>query len=87
MKASEVIRAMVKSRGLNVKRLSEMMGVKQQIVDQKLHNGDLKVGFLAECAEALGYEVVIQPKSAGKRKEGSYVVTVEKEENGKWGKE
>ena len=80
MRAGEIIKGILKANKVTVVRLSQMMGERQQYTDLKLR-GDMKSSYLAAVCDKLGYELVIQPKSAGKRKEGSYVVTVEKEES------
>ena len=76
MTISEIMRKIAKERKMTSVKLAQIMGKKQQSVSRSMRNDNAEIGFYIECADIMGYEIVIQPKSGGKRKEGSYVLAV-----------
>ena len=79
MRASEIFPQIAKEKKVTLEQIAKAMDRLFPSVWRSMKNDNAPMSFFVECAEVLGYEVVIQPKSAGKRKEGSYVVTVESE--------
>ena len=73
MEAKEVIKKILKERGLNKCSFATMYGCSGQNITKKLRS-DMKVSLLVDMLGKLGYEVVVQPKKAGRRVDGSYVL-------------
>ena len=73
MRASEIVKKIAREKKVSQEQIAKAMGKIQQSVSRSMGKDSAPMSFFVECAEVLGYEVVIQPKSAGKRKEGSFV--------------
>lgn len=75
MTASEAIRTVLADKKVTQVKLAEMMGYNSQgTVGNALRNDNFSANVLLQWLDKLGYEAVIQPKTSGKRKEGSIVL-------------
>lgn len=74
MNAADAIKAALADKKVTQKRLAEMMGYSGQTAVGNRLNSKISCDLLIEMLEKLDYEVVIQPKTQGKRKEGSIVL-------------
>lgn len=71
-----------KSLLLKINALAGKQVIKSQsVVSERLKNKNIGVDKAFEMLDAMGYEIIIQPKSTrGKRATGSYVITKEDEQ-------
>lgn len=53
--------------------IAAALGVKPQVVNDRLKNENMKVNTAIELLEEMGYEIVVKPKEYGDKRE-SYVV-------------
>lgn len=74
MSPSEAIREVLYKARVTQVEMAEMMGYKSQSGFSGRLSGKISCDLLIEMLEKLDYEVVIQPKTQGKRKEGSIVL-------------
>ena len=59
---------------LTQKRLAEMCGLKSQGTVGGSLNNKIMAGTMLKWIDKMGYEVVIQPKQSGKRRDGAIVL-------------
>lgn len=66
MTHEEAFKSIMKKLGVTQAQLAAKMGYKsgQQAISQRLRN-DTQISKVIDLAEALDYEVILQPKSAG----------------------
>lgn len=75
MTTVEAIRQAMAERRITQTKLAELIGYKSQSgLASRLSNGNILSETLIEILDKLDYEVVVQPKTAGKRKEGAIVL-------------
>lgn len=77
MKATEIVRELMKKEGLTNGKLGNAIGRNADVVNKRLNQKELTAGVLAEMASAMGYKVVVMEATA-KTPEGAYVVDAEK---------
>lgn len=82
MTFKEIVKAALKETGTTQQRLAEAMGYSngQANVAKIFSRQDIYMSTLTKMLDKLGYEVVIQKKTQGRRKEGQMVLTAEKGE-------
>jgi len=78
MEAKDAVKAILKSRKMAVMQLARQIGEVQQYTDRKLR-GDMKASYMVRVCDALGYEVVIRPKRAGRKEDGAYILGADDE--------
>ena len=75
MTASEVIRNAMKEGDVTQNDLAELMGYNSQgTIGNALRSNNFTTNIFLRWLDKLGYEVVVQPKTSGKRREGSIVL-------------
>ena len=75
MKTGEIIRTVMKDKGVTQVALAAMMGFSSQgTVGNMLKRENIDTDVLIGILDKLGYEVVVQPKTQGQRKAGSIVI-------------
>lgn len=75
MTTAEAVRKAMKDTNTTQSRLAEMMGYNSQgTIGNALRNDNFSINVLLQWLDKLGFEAVIQPKTSGKRKEGSIVL-------------
>lgn len=74
MKPNEVIKTALFATKTTQLRLSEMLGYGNQSCISSRLDSKMSADMLIEWLDKLGYEIVVQPKTQGKRKEGSIVL-------------
>lgn len=76
------IKDIMKKRGVTQNELKEKLGYRtQSAISERLKQKSIGVDKAFEMLDAMGYEIIIQPKSTrGKRAMGSYVITKEDEQ-------
>lgn len=79
MKYNEIIRTALKETGITQQRLADAMGYSngQANVAKILARTDIHASTFVRLLDKLGYEVVIQPRTPGRRPEGQMVLTGE----------
>lgn len=77
MKFNTIIREAMKETSTTQARLGEILGIKQNAVSNMLNRTEPSLATFQAALEAMGYEVVVQKKTQGRRKEGQYVLTKE----------
>ena len=81
MTIRETIKALLKYKKITQTALAEKMGYASQSgIGQILQRGNMTVETLIKICDLLDYEVTIQPKRAGRRPEGQFIITLEKED-------
>lgn len=77
MKASDIIKQAMKETRTTQVQLVEQLGVNHQSsVSVRINSDNPLLGNFVEIIDALGYEVVVQPKKRGRRPAGQEVVTL-----------
>lgn len=80
MNSGEAIKFVMKEAKINQVQLAKLTGQSSQsVISERLRRDNLSVRTMLEMLDAMGYEMVIQPKSRGKRKEGQIVLTAGEE--------
>lgn len=75
MTVSEAIRTAMKESNITQNDLAELMGYNSQgTIGNALRSNNFTTNTFLRWLDKLGYEVVVQPKTSGKRKEGSIVL-------------
>ena len=74
MNAKEIIVNVMKEKGINQTMLAKMLGVTGQSTVSMALKRDMKISVYAWYLDAMGYELVVRKKSAGRKGEGVYVV-------------
>lgn len=76
MRASEIIKNAMKENRITQTQLRDLMGLNNQsAVSVRINSPNPKIDTLIELLDAMGYELVIQPKKRGRRPDGQEVVT------------
>lgn len=77
MKIKEVIRLAMKETKTTQQQLADRIGAKHQsVISERLKMDNLSINTALEMLEALGYEMVIQEKRRGRKREGQ--ITIER---------
>lgn len=71
---SETVKEVLRETRTTQSRLAELMGYKSQGTVGNALKARLSAEMLVQWLDKLGYEVVVQPKTSGKRKEGAIVL-------------
>lgn len=75
MKINEAINEVRKKEGWSLKQLATAIGKKRpNDVSARLASKNMSFNNALEMLGAMGYEVVVQPVTAGQRKEGAIVI-------------
>lgn len=79
MTHTEAIKKAMIDTGVKQRDIMEFVGAKtQSVISERINHKNISVKALAEILDAMGYEVVIQPKSAdGLRADKQYVLSRE----------
>lgn len=77
MKMKEVIRLAMKETKTTQQQLADRIGARHQsVISERLKMDNLSINTALEMLEALGYEMVIQEKRRGRKREGQ--ITIER---------
>ena len=74
MVISETVKEVLRNTKTTQARLAELMGYKSQGTVGNALKARLSAEMLVQWLDKLGYEVVVQPKTQGKRKDGAIVL-------------
>lgn len=74
MNATEALKTVMRDKKVTQERLAKTMGYSAQSCLASRLKGKMSCDLLVELLNQLDYEVVVQPKTSGKRKEGSIVL-------------
>lgn len=74
MQFKDMLDEIIKGKGLTQTTFANMVGTTQPAIGNAKKRNDVYVSTLIKWCEALGYEVVIQEKKPGRRKEGQIVL-------------
>jgi transcriptional regulator with XRE-family HTH domain len=82
MLVNEAIKFIMKQKGITQQKIADMLGlvVGQRVVTNKLATKNMTMKTALMFLDALDYELVIKPKTRGKRKEGEILITMDGEE-------
>lgn len=86
MNQVEAIRAAMKYMHRSQKDVAEQIGVSQPTMTRyfTVSNGRMNLETLNKILDAIGYEIVLQPKSTkGRRPEGSFAIDYETKDGAK----
>lgn len=78
MKANEIVRSIMKNQDIQNCKLASRIGCSNATIYERLTQTNISVNNLLQMLAALDYELVIQPKSSGRRPDGCYVVEASK---------
>lgn len=77
MKIKDVIRLVMKETRTTQQQLADRIGAKHQsVISERLKMDNLSINKALEMLEALGYEMVIQEKRRGRKREDQ--ITIER---------
>lgn len=75
MKSNDAIRKAMKEKGFTQAQMAKAIGKPSaNAVGARLNSDNLSANTMVEMLDILGYELVVQPKTQGQRKEGSIVI-------------
>ena len=74
MTTSEAIKAALSDKKVTQSRLAELAGLSSQGSISNIATKKISCDMLVKLLDCLDYEVVVQPKTSGKRKEGAIVL-------------
>lgn len=74
MKANEIVKDIMEKQHLKNAQLGARIGVKNDAIFARLTQKNISVDILNQMLAAMDYEIVVQPKSLGRRPEGCYVI-------------
>ncbi len=75
MKINKAISKIMKDNGFKQIQMAKAIGKSRpNDVSARLANDNMSFDKAIEMLDVLGYEVVVQPKTAGQRKEGAIVI-------------
>lgn len=81
MKINDAIRKAMKEKGFTQAQMAKAIGKPSaNTVGARLTSDSLSTNNVVEMLDVIGYELVVQPKTQGQRKEGSMVI----EKGTKW---
>lgn len=78
MRCDEILKEVIEETKPKKTVMANAIGVKQNSLSSVLNRGNIHTNTLIDILEYMGYEVVIQKKTQGRRKDGQYVLTKEK---------
>ena len=83
MRINEAINEIRSREGWSLKQLATAIGKKRaNDVSARLASKNMTFNNAIEMLSAMGYEVVVQPVTAGQRKDGAVVIDLEDKDNG-----
>lgn len=74
MNATEILAKIMEDKDLTNAALGKMIGVEGDIVYQRKKQKNIGIKNLNQMLCAMGYEIVIQPTTKGRKADGVYVV-------------
>lgn len=79
MKIATAIKRALKATNWTQARLADALGItSQSVIAQRFRNKDMEVSTVLEMLDAIGYELILQPKPKnGKHADNAIVITKE----------
>jgi DNA-binding helix-turn-helix protein len=74
MRIQEAMKNIMKERKITQQRIAYSLNTTQSSVNDRLNRGNISLESSLKILNVLGYEMVIQPKSSGRRKDGQIVI-------------
>ncbi|XCH79044.1 MAG: helix-turn-helix domain-containing protein [Candidatus Dehalobacter alkaniphilus] len=74
MKATEAVKKIMEDSNITNAKLASRIGCSNAVIYERLTQKNISVNSLDQMLAALDYEIVLQPKSSGRRPEGCFVV-------------
>lgn len=73
---NKALKSIMKDKGVTQEQMGKLLdkSTGQRYVSNTLRSENMNINIVISFCELLGYEVVLQPKKPGKRKDGEYVV-------------
>lgn len=78
MRCDEILKEVIAEVKPKKTVMASAIGIKQNSLSSVLKRSNINTDTLIDMLEYMGYEVVVQKKTQGRRKEGQYVLTKEK---------
>jgi len=76
MNAQDIVKALMEEQGVNQTTMGKRIGTQQKAVWANLYKQKkISTDKMVQMLDALDYELVAQPKSRGRRAEGSFLVS------------
>ncbi len=83
MRINKAINTIMKKEGWSLKQMATAIGKNRpNDVSARLASKNMSFDKAVEMLTAMGYEVVVQPVTAGQRKDGAILIDSEDESNG-----
>lgn len=79
MQFNEILKHIIKEKKKTQAEFAETVGTTQPAIGNALKRNDVYVSTLVKWCELNGYEVVIQEKKAGRRRDGQMVLSQKEE--------
>lgn len=75
MKIGEAIKQALKNQKTTQQQLADRIGAKSQsVIAQRLRMNNLSIEIILEMLDAIGYEIVIQEKKPGRRRDDQILI-------------
>lgn len=74
MKATEAIKKIMGDLNISNAKLASRIGCSNAVIYERLTQKNISIKALDQMLAALDYEIIIQPKSSGRRPDGCYVI-------------
>lgn len=75
MKIGEAIKQALKNQKTTQQQLADRIGAKSQsVIAQRLRMNNLSIETILEMLDAIGYEIVIQEKKPGRRRDDQILI-------------
>lgn len=73
---NKALKSIMKDKGVTQEQMGKLLdkSTGQRYVSNTLRSENMNINIVISFCELLGYEVVLQPKKPGKKKDGEYVV-------------
>ncbi len=74
MKATEIVKEIMEKQNIKNVDLGKRIGVSNASIYERLTQKNISVDKLREMLAAMDYEIIVQPRSSGRKAEGVYVI-------------
>ncbi len=74
MIATEAVRKIMEDLGITNAKLASRIGTSNAVIYERLTQKNISMKNLDQMLAAMDYEIVLQPRSSGRRPDGVYVV-------------
>ncbi len=75
MNAGKAVKKVMASKEISNARLASRIGCSNAVIYERLTQKNISIKNLDQMLAAMDYEIVIQPKTSGRKPDGVYVIT------------